>query len=97
MSDNRVINTEWYESGIRQGFFKLYARGRIGLLFSGNLKHLKAAEQCFSQALEVSVNLNLNAFTRAMRDHGTSEKAIHEFLNNCTLVDEVRLDPPQSL
>ena len=93
MSDNQVIDTEWCESGRPKGFIKLYARGRIGLLFSGNMKHAKAAEKCFRQALEISVNLNVNAFARAMRDHGTSEKAIHEFLDNCTLVDEIHLGP----
>jgi hypothetical protein len=93
MSDNRVINKECSESGIRKGFIKLYARGRIGFLFSGNMKHAKAAEKCFRQALEISVNLNVNSFARAMRDRGTSEKAIHEFLDNCTLVDEVHLGP----
>jgi hypothetical protein len=93
MSDNQVIDTEWCESGRPNGFIKLYARGRFGLLFSGSMKNAKAAEKCFRQALEISVNLNVNSFARAMRDRGISEKEIHEFLDNCTLVDEVHLGP----
>ena len=93
MDANRVIKIEWCESGIPEGLIKLYARGKIGLLFSGNMKHAKAAQKCFRQALEISVNLNSNSFAKEMRNRGVSEKAIHEFLDSCTLVDEVHLSP----
>jgi len=93
MNDNQVMDTECGDSGRPQGFIKLYARGRIGLLFSGNIKHAIAAEKCFRQALKISVHLNVNLFARSMRNRGASEKAIHDFLDNCILVDEVHLGP----
>ena len=71
----------------------MYARGKTGLLFSGDRQYAKAAEGCFRQALEISVNLNVHSFESEMRKCGASEKAIHKFLDNCTLVDEVHLSP----
>ena len=91
MSANRVINIEQCDPDIADGFVKLYAGGKIGLLFSGDGKYVHAAEECFKRSLKVSVTLDEQAFVRAMRDRGASEKAIHEFLDSCTLVDEVHL------
>ena len=93
MSANRAINIERCTPGTQDGFVKLYARGKIGLLFSGDGKYVHGAEECFKKALEISVNLNVHSFTAEMRDRGVSERAIREFLESRTLVDEVRLDP----
>jgi hypothetical protein len=93
MCSNRVIDKESCEPGKAGGFIKLYARGRIGLLFPSNMEYAKAVEKCFRQALEISVNLNAKSFVKKMRHNGASEKAIHDFLDNCTLVDEVHLGP----
>ena len=91
MSANRVINIEQCDPDEADGFVKLYAGGKIGLLFSGDGKYVHAAKECFKRSLKVSVTLDEQAFVRAMRDRGASEKAIHEFLDSCTLVDEVHL------
>lgn len=93
MSANRVINIERCEPGKLEGFVKLYAGGKVGLLFSGDRRYEKAADECFRRALEISVGLNAHSFAKEMRNRGVSEKAIHEFLDSCTLVDEVHLSP----
>ena len=93
MSVNQAIYIEREEFDFADGFVKLYAGGKIGLLFSGDGKYVPAAEECFKQSLKVSVTLDEHAFVRAMRDLGTPEKKIHEFLDSCTLVDEVHLSP----
>ena len=93
MSVNQAIYIEREEFDFADGFVKLYARGKIGLLFSGDRKFAKEADECFRRALEISIGLNTQSFAKAMRDRGASEKAIHEFLDSCTLVDEVHLDP----
>ena len=93
MSANRAINIERCTPGTQDGFVKLYARGKIGLLFEGDSKYANDAEECFRLALEISVKLSAHSFASKMRDRGVSERAIHEFLESCTLVDEVRLDP----
>ena len=91
MSVNQAIHIEREESDFADGFVKLYAQGKIGLLFSGDGKYVSAAEECFKRSLKASVTLDEHAFVRAMRNRGASEKAIHEFLDRCTLVDEVHL------
>ena len=91
MSVNRAINIERCDPDGADGFVKLYARGKIGLLFSGDGKYAKAADECFRQALEISVSVNANSFAREMRNRGAPEKAIHEFWDSYTLVDEVHL------
>ena len=91
MSVNRAINIERCDPDGADGFVKLYARGKIGLLFSGDGKFAKAADECFRRALEISVSIDTHAFVRAMRDRGAPEKTIHEFMESYTLVDEVHL------
>ncbi len=74
------------------GFVKLYARGKIGLLFDGPEKYRKTVQQCFKQALDVSVRFDDILFARLMRAGGTPEVAIRQFLDSCTIIDEARLD-----
>jgi len=93
MSANRIINIERCGSDKADGFVKLYARGKIGLLFSGGGEYGHAAEECLKRSLNISVTIDEHAFVRAMREYGASEKTIHEFLDSFTLVDEVRLSP----
>jgi hypothetical protein len=93
MSANRVINIERCEPGKPEGFVKLYAHGKVGLLFSGDGEYVHAAEECFKRSLSVSITLDEHTFVRALREHGAPEKGIHEFLDSCTLVDEVHLSP----
>lgn len=93
MNSNRAINMERCDSFNPEGFVKLYARGKIGLLFSGESQYIRAAEEGFRRALNISVKLDVQAFTSEMRNRGASEKAIHDFWENFTLVDEVHLGP----
>ena len=93
MNADRAVNTARCEPDKAEGFVKLYARGKIGLLFSGYGKYVHEAEECLKRSLNVSVTLDEHAFAGAMREHGASEKTIHEFLDSLTLVEEVRLSP----
>jgi hypothetical protein len=90
MSVNEIYPTKRNQD-FADGFVKLYAGGKIGLLFSGDARYWRAAEQCFRQSLDISVRINANLFANEMRNRGASEQAIHEFLNNFNLVDEVYL------
>jgi hypothetical protein len=91
MNDNQAVNIERCNSLNAEGFVKLYARGKIGLLFSGDSAYTQVAEECFRQALNVYVSLEAPAFARAMRNRGASESVILKYLISCTLIDEVRL------
>jgi len=91
MSVNQAINLKRSTQDSADGFVKLYARGKIGLLFSGYGKDVHAAEECFKQSLKVSVSLDEHAFAKTMLDQGAPEKVAYKFLENYTIVDEVHL------
>jgi len=93
MSTNRAINTNRQGAGKPGKLIKLYARGKIGLLFPDDMQYTQAAEECFRRSLEICVKLNANSFAIMMRNRSASEQAIQELLDNCTLVDEVHLSP----
>ena len=93
MNNHRTITTNWEGAIKPQRLVKLYARGKIGLLFSGDAQYGKTAEECFRQALDICVGINANSFAKKMHNHGASEQVIHEFLENCILVDEVYFNP----
>ena len=84
-------NSEVCNSCIRGSLVKLYAHGKIGLLFDGPEKYRGVAEECFEHALDIHIKVDDLGFVRAMRDRGIPEAAINEFLKTCLLVDEVRL------
>ena len=69
------------------GFVKLYAHGKIGLLFDGPEAYQEVAEECFKRALDVHVTINDIEFVRAMRDQGVPEADIKQFLDTCSLID----------
>ena len=73
------------------GFVKLYAHGKIGLLFDGPGEYQAVAEECFKRALNIQVTVDDIRFVRAMRDRGVAETAIKAFLNTCSVIDEVHL------
>jgi len=93
MNGNHIIQIARKEVNFADGFVKLYARGKIGLLFSGDARYWSAAEECFRKALDICVGIKVVSFAKEMRNRGVPEQAIHEFLNNCTLVDEVYFNP----
>jgi hypothetical protein len=91
MKADKVVELKGYDSDSMAGFVKLYAHGKIGLLFDGPDEYRKIAEECFKHALDVHVTVDEIRFVRAMRDRGTAEAAINEFLNTCSVIDEVHL------
>lgn len=92
MSARPVMNLKNCHSARADGFVKLYARGKMGLLFKGPQRHRKVAQQCFRRALDVSVRFDHILFVEQMRDCGLPEMIIRQFLDSCTIIDEVRLD-----
>jgi len=92
MDRNELREPQRCDSCPACGLVKLYAQGKIGLLFEGPVAHRRAAEECFKRALNISITVDEILFVREMRDCGTPEKAIRAFLDGCMLIDEVRLD-----
>jgi hypothetical protein len=70
---------------------KLYARGKLGLLFYGEEKYHQAAEKCFKSALEILISFDDKKFLKKMRELRVPEKAIKEYLNSCSLTEDVWL------
>jgi len=91
MNTNTAVKVEGNVTDSMGGFVKLYAHGKIGLLFDGPKAYRSIAEECFKRALEVRITVDDITFVRAMRDAGTPEAAINEFLNTCSVFDEVHL------
>ena len=91
MNTDKVVELKGHEEVSMGGFVKLYAHGKVGLLFDGPEEYRKVAEECFKRALNVHITVDEIAFVRAMRDQGTPEAAINEFLNSCSVFDEVHL------
>ena len=76
---------------------KLYARGKLGLLFYGKEKYHQAAEKCFKSALDIHVTFNDKTFLKTMRELKIPEKTIKEYLNTCSLNEDVWLSSPGRL
>lgn len=70
---------------------KLYARGKLSLLFYGEEKYHQAAEKCFKSALEIHITFDDKKFLKKMRELEVPEKAIKEYLNHCSLTEDVWL------
>ena len=91
MKADKVVELKGYDSNSMGGFVKLYAHGKIGLLFDGPAEYRKIAEECFKRALDVNVTVDDIRFARAMRDRGVTEAAINRYLNTYSVFDEVHL------
>ena len=91
MNTDKVSEVKGCEAGSTRGFVKLYAQGKIGLLFDGPEAYRKVAEEYFKRTLEVRITVDDIAFVRAMRDRGAPEAAIDEFFNSYSVFDEVHL------
>ena len=91
MNTDKVVKLRGDVKNSVGGFVKLYAHGKIGLLFDGPEAYQSVAKECFKRALRVHITVDDIAFVRAMRDQGTPEGAINEFLNSCSVFDEVHL------
>ena len=76
---------------------KLYASGKMGLLFHGEEKYHLAAKECFKSALDIHVTIDDKKFLTKMRELKIPEKTIKEFLNSCSLSDDVWLSSPGRL
>ena len=91
MNTDAAVQVQRNDSDSTGGFVKLYAHGKIGLLFDGPAEYQRVAEECFRRALKVKITVDDIAFVQAMRDRGTPEAVINEFLNTCSVFDEVHL------
>ena len=91
MNTDKVVELKVSDSNTDGGFVKLYAHGKIGLLFDGPEEYQCVAEECFKRALEVHITVDDITFVRAMRDRGAPEATINEFLKSCSVFDEVHL------
>ena len=91
MNTDKVVELKVSDSNTDGGFVKLYARGKVGLLFGGSAEHLKIAEECFKRALNIQVTVDDIRFARAMRDRGVTRAAIKAYLETCSVIDEVHL------
>ena len=91
MNTEKVIELKRQNSDTTGGFVKLYAHGKIGLLFNGPEEYRVVAEECFKRALDIRITVDDIQFVRSMRDRGTPETTITEFLNSCSIFDEVHL------
>jgi len=91
MNTNKVCEVKEFEPVTTRGFVKLYAHGKVALLFDGPKAYQCVAEECFKRALKVRITVDDIAFERAMRDRGAPGAPIHEFLNTCSVFDEVHL------
>ena len=91
MNTDKAVELKGHEEVSMGGFVKLYSHGKIGLLFDGPEAYQSVAEECFKRALQVHITVDDITFVRAMRDQGTPEGAINEFLNSCSVIDEVHL------
>ena len=84
------------ESGNIAGFVKLYAHGRLGLLFHGDRRFIDIAEQCFVQAIQVLLTIDRKKFEREMRRHGIPDETIRKFAEEYCLHDDVWLSKGNS-
>ena len=91
MNADKVIRLKGQEEVSMGGFVKLYAHGKIGLLFDGPEEYHNIAEECFKRALNVHITVDDIRFARAMRDRGVTETAINKFLKSFLIFDEVHL------
>ena len=92
-----MMNTEICNQKERTGpnkltsVVKLYASGKLGLLFYGEEQYHQAAEQCFKSALEIHITFDDKTFLKKMRELKIPEKTIKEYLNSCSLSEDVWL------
>jgi hypothetical protein len=63
----------------------------MGLLFYGEEKYHREAEECFKSALEIHITFDDKKFLKKMRELKIPEKTIKEYLNSCSLSEDVWL------
>jgi hypothetical protein len=73
------------------GFVKLYARGKLGLLYYGEKKFQDIAGHCFANAIRVALKFDRKKFEAEMLSHGISRGFIKEFADNFSLSEDVWL------
>ena len=91
MDTETVNELERNESKKFTSVVKLYASGKMGLLFYGEEKYHRAADECFKSALDIYVTFDDKKFLKKMRELEVPEKAIKEYLNRCSLTEDVWL------
>lgn len=91
-----TIEKKEAESRSTAGFVKLYAHGKLGLLFNGEKQFSGIAEQCFAEAVQVLLTFDRNKFETEMRRHGIPDEAIRKFSEGFCLHDDVWLSKGNS-
>ena len=70
---------------------KLYAQGKLGVLFCGDNKYIKEAEESFSKAVNVWPQFDDVTFVEEMRKQDVPDEAIKEFMDSFDWNDDVWL------
>ena len=91
MNAVKIVELKRQNSDTTDGFVKLYAHGKIALLFDGPEEYRAVAEECFRRALNKQITVDDIKFVRYMRDRGTPETVINQILKSCSVFDEVHL------
>ncbi|MGD8524030.1 MAG: hypothetical protein PVF56_22965 [Desulfobacterales bacterium] len=86
-----TIEKQTAESGSIAGFVKLYAHGKLGLLFHGDNRFTGIAEKCFAEAVQVLLTFDRKKFETEMRRHGVPDEAIRKYAEGFCLHDDVWL------
>jgi hypothetical protein len=73
------------------GFVKLYAHGKLGLMFSGDKRFIKVAEQCFAKSIRVTLKWDREKFEDEMGKHGIPTDVINKFAEDYSLDDDIWL------
>ena len=73
------------------GFVKLYAHGKLGLVFHGDHQFIKIAEQCFTKSIRVTLNFDRQKFELEMRNRGIPTEVINRFADGYSLNDDIWL------
>jgi hypothetical protein len=96
MKLQETIEKQNAESEIISGFVKLYARGRLGLLFHGDKQFTDIAGKCFADAVQVLLTFDRKKFETEMRRHGIPDEAIRKFAEEYCLHGDVWLSKGNS-
>ena len=91
MNKDAAVKVQRNDPDSTGGFVKLYAHGKVGLLFDCPEAYQQIAEECFKRALNIKITVDGIAFVRSMRDLGAPGAVINKILNSCKVFDEVHL------
>ena len=90
---NQTKITKNLNSNLRgtSGFVKLYAHGKLGLVFYGDRRFIETAERCFAKSIQVMLKFNREEFETQMRRYGISADIINKFSEGFSLENDIWL------